>query len=116
MEGRGTGTRLLFQRTKPRPRDQIKSFYAKDIALEFQCDYDNLKFLSVEKFFPKTADKRGTPVASMILFDMESDLANELARILRHDGHFVRTTRSIENTGADIVFAGGDAPDYRDTV
>src|ERR1700757_3508658 len=56
----------------------------------------------------------------MILFGMESDLADELARILLDDGHQVQMTRSMEcvpgNTDAHIGFAGGDGPDYRDTV
>jgi DNA-binding response OmpR family regulator len=56
----------------------------------------------------------------MILFGMESDLAAELARILQHDGHNVHLTRSMDSMprhiGAHIVFAGGDGPDYRETV
>jgi DNA-binding response OmpR family regulator len=56
----------------------------------------------------------------MILFGMESDLANELARILLDDGHHVQMTRSMDcvasDAGAQIVFAGGDGPDYRETV
>jgi DNA-binding response OmpR family regulator len=56
----------------------------------------------------------------MILFGMESDLANELARILLDDGHHVQMTRSMDGVprpgGAHIVFAGGDGPDYRETV
>jgi DNA-binding response OmpR family regulator len=56
----------------------------------------------------------------MILFGLESDLADELARILLDDGHEVRMTRSMDSVplsdGAHIVFAGGDGPDYRDTV
>ena len=56
----------------------------------------------------------------MILFGLESDLADELARILQHDGHFVHMTRSMDtlprHSGAHIVFAGGDGPDYRETM
>ena len=59
-------------------------------------------------------------MASMILFGLESDLADELARILQHDGPDVQMTRSMDsmshNSHAHIVFAGGDGPDYRDTV
>jgi DNA-binding response OmpR family regulator len=56
----------------------------------------------------------------MILFGMESDLADSLARILRLDGHHVHMTRSIEtlpsHAGDHIVFAGGDGPNYRETL
>jgi DNA-binding response OmpR family regulator len=59
-------------------------------------------------------------VASIILFGLENDLANALARILQHDGHHVQMTRSMESVprsaGARIVFAGGDGPDYREIV
>jgi DNA-binding response OmpR family regulator len=56
----------------------------------------------------------------MILFGLENDLADELARILQHEGHDVHMTRSMDSMpfseGAHIVFAGGDGPDYRETV
>jgi DNA-binding response OmpR family regulator len=56
----------------------------------------------------------------MILFGLESDLADSLARILQHDGHHVQMTRSMDSmphhAGVHIVFAGGDGPDYRETV
>jgi DNA-binding response OmpR family regulator len=56
----------------------------------------------------------------MILFGMESDLAAELARILLHDGHHVHMTCSMDtlprHVRGHIVFAGGDGPDYRETV
>jgi DNA-binding response OmpR family regulator len=56
----------------------------------------------------------------MILFGLESDLADDLARILQSDGHHVQRIRSMDTvprtSGAHIVFAGGDGPDYRETV
>jgi DNA-binding NtrC family response regulator len=59
-------------------------------------------------------------MATIILLGMETDLATPLAQILRQHGHTVKLTRSIEKVlferGVDIVFAGGDGPDYRDIV
>jgi DNA-binding NtrC family response regulator len=59
-------------------------------------------------------------MAMIILLGMETDLATPLARILRQHGHTVKLTKHIEKVlfedNLDIVFAGGDGPDYRDIV
>ncbi len=58
-------------------------------------------------------------MASIVLFGLESDLADSLAGILRRQGHNVQVTDSIQTTdqpGPQIVFAGGDGPDYRQMV
>src|SRR6185437_9173684 len=57
--------------------------------------------------------------ASITLFGLETDLAHALSGILLRDGHQVRVTDSLQvalGTDAHIVFAGGDGPDYRETV
>jgi DNA-binding NtrC family response regulator len=58
-------------------------------------------------------------MASILLFGLESDLADSLGGILRQQGHDVRVTDSIQMAdipGPHIVFAGGDGPDYREVV
>src|SRR3954468_20834481 len=59
-------------------------------------------------------------MATILLLGLENDLANELSRVLRQHEHKTITTDSIEtailNRSLDIVFAGGDGPDYRETV
>jgi DNA-binding response OmpR family regulator len=59
-------------------------------------------------------------MATIMLLGMENDLATQLSRVLRQNGHNVKNTDSIEKVlfqrDADIVFAGGDGPDYRETV
>jgi DNA-binding NtrC family response regulator len=59
-------------------------------------------------------------MASILMLGLENDLADELSRVLRHDGHITQKTDLISDAararGVDIVFAGGDAPDYRDVV
>jgi DNA-binding response OmpR family regulator len=54
------------------------------------------------------------------LFGVETDLADALARILRHDGHLVHMTWSMDtvasDAGSQVLFAGGDGPGYRETV
>lgn len=58
-------------------------------------------------------------MASILLFDLESDLADSLGGILRQQGHDVRVTDSVQTAdgpGPHIVFAGGDGPDYREVV
>ena len=59
-------------------------------------------------------------MASILMLGLESDLANELSRVLRQDGHLIKTVESVGDAvrarGVDIVFAGGDGPDYRETV
>jgi DNA-binding response OmpR family regulator len=59
-------------------------------------------------------------MATIILLGMESDLAAQLSRVLRQHEHNVTITNSMERVvlhrSADIVFAGGDGPDYREIV
>jgi two-component system, OmpR family, response regulator len=59
-------------------------------------------------------------MATILLLGLENDMANSLAQVLRHIEHKVETADSIESAmrhrGIDAIFAGGDAPDYRDTV
>jgi len=59
-------------------------------------------------------------MSTILLLGLENDLANDLARVLRTTGHHIETAGSLEaamrNRSADIIFAGGDAPDYRETV
>ena len=58
-------------------------------------------------------------MSTILLLGMESDLANQLARVLRHKG----TSTNHRFNGfcaaearSDVIFAGGDGPDYRETV
>ena len=58
-------------------------------------------------------------MAKIILLGLESDLAEQLRPILRCQGHEVQATESAESPEiprADVLFAGGDCPDYRRTV
>jgi len=59
-------------------------------------------------------------MATILLLGLENDLASDLARVLRKTGHDIETAGSLEaamrNRNADVIFAGGDAPDYRETV
>ena len=59
-------------------------------------------------------------MANILLLGLENDIANDLARVLRKVGHDIDTAGSLEaavrNQKADVIFAGGDAPDYRETV
>ena len=59
-------------------------------------------------------------MASITLLGLDYDLAQPLARILRGLRHEVRITNRMEqalrNTGARIIFAGGDGPYYREVV
>jgi DNA-binding response OmpR family regulator len=59
-------------------------------------------------------------MATILLLGLENDMANDLARVLRKTGHEVETAGSLEtavrNRNTDVIFAGGDAPDYRETV
>jgi DNA-binding response OmpR family regulator len=59
-------------------------------------------------------------MATILLLGLENDLASDLARVLRKAGHDIETAGSLEmamrNRNADVIFAGGDAPDYRETV
>ena len=58
-------------------------------------------------------------MAKIILLGLENDLAEQLRPILRRQGHEVQATESSEAPEirrADVLFAGGDRPDYRETV
>jgi len=59
-------------------------------------------------------------MANILLLGLEHDLANDLTRVLRKIGHDVEAAGSLEaavrNRKAAVIFAGGDAPDYRETV
>jgi DNA-binding response OmpR family regulator len=59
-------------------------------------------------------------MATIMLLGVENDLATQLSRVLRSHEHNVKITDSIETVilqrNLDIVFAGGDGPDYRETV
>ena len=59
-------------------------------------------------------------MATIILLGLENDLAFQLSRVLRQHEHNVKLTDSLETVAfqrdVDIVFAGGDGPDYREIV
>jgi DNA-binding NtrC family response regulator len=59
-------------------------------------------------------------MASILLLGLENDLADELSRVLGHEGHVVHRAvtlgQAARTRGIDVIFAGGDAPDYRETV
>lgn len=58
-------------------------------------------------------------MANIILFGLDNDLADQLRTVLRQQGHQVLGSDSPEAPEmrcADILFAGGDGPDYRETV
>jgi DNA-binding NtrC family response regulator len=58
-------------------------------------------------------------MANIILFGLDNDLAEQLRTVLRQQGHQVQGSDSPESPeirAADILFAGGDRPDYRQTV
>src|SRR5436190_13753849 len=59
-------------------------------------------------------------MATILLLGLENDLASQLSHILLDHGHDVATAESPEGAlrirSADIVFAGGDAPNYRETL
>jgi DNA-binding response OmpR family regulator len=59
-------------------------------------------------------------MASILMLGLENDLSADLARILTQEGHSIETVDSIDaaarRRSADLIFAGGDGPDYRETV
>ena len=59
-------------------------------------------------------------MATILLLGLENDMADTLALVLRKIEHEVETVDSIESAmrrrGIDVIFAGGDGPDYRETV
>jgi DNA-binding NtrC family response regulator len=58
-------------------------------------------------------------MAKIILLALEHDLADQLRPILRRQGHDVQAADSADSPEirrADVLFAGGDRPDYRETV
>ena len=54
------------------------------------------------------------------MLGIDNDLADQLSHVLRGEGHTVRAVDHyigvVVSSGADLVFAGGDAPDYRDAI
>jgi DNA-binding response OmpR family regulator len=66
------------------------------------------------------ANGRNKTMASILLFGLENDLAESLALILRQMHHMVRITDSLTSAlshpGTQVLFAGGDRDDYRDTI
>ena len=59
-------------------------------------------------------------MASILMLGLDEDLAADLARVLRQEGHEIQAVDSIDavarRRAADLIFAGGDGPDYRETV
>jgi DNA-binding response OmpR family regulator len=58
-------------------------------------------------------------MAKIVLFGLDNDLADQLRTVLRQQGHQVDGSDSPEASemrSADILFAGGDGPNYRETV
>src|SRR5262245_44414314 len=59
-------------------------------------------------------------MARILLLGLETDLSEQLAAVLRNLAHEVIVTNSIERSLADqranMVFAGGDGPSYRDII
>ena len=59
-------------------------------------------------------------MASILLLGLDRDLAEDLACILRQMHHMVRITDSlavaIRQSGTQVLFAGGDRDDYRETI
>jgi len=58
-------------------------------------------------------------MANIILFGLDNDLADQLRAVLHQQGHQVQGSDSPEAPefqAADILFASGDRPDYRQTV
>ncbi len=59
-------------------------------------------------------------MARILLLGIESDLNDQLARVLHQLDHDVQSAGSMDSAarkrGISMIFAGGDAPDYRDTV
>ena len=56
-------------------------------------------------------------MASILMLGLEKDLTAELTRILTEEGHQTETADSLDTAvrrrAADLIFAGGDAPDVR---
>jgi DNA-binding response OmpR family regulator len=58
-------------------------------------------------------------MAYIILFGLDNDLADQLCNVLLQQGHQVTgldSPEASEMREADILFAGGDGPNYRETV
>jgi len=59
-------------------------------------------------------------MATILLLGLENDLADQLSGVLRKLDHEVETSASIQSAiprrGIDMIFVGGDGPDYRRTV
>src|SRR3954471_20749293 len=59
-------------------------------------------------------------MSSILMLGLENDLAEDLSRILTQEGHDIHTVASVgafaRHRSADLIFAGGDGPDYRETA
>lgn len=59
-------------------------------------------------------------MATILLLGLENDMATQLALVVRKLEHKIDTAETIDTAARrrdiDIIFAGGDAPDYRETV
>ena len=57
-------------------------------------------------------------MASILLLGIETDLADALRCVLQQQGHEVQVADSLQAADgrANILFAGGDGPDYREVV
>lgn len=59
-------------------------------------------------------------MATILLLGLESDLSEQLANVLLSLGHDVAMTNSLERSMSDrcanMVFAGGDGPAYREII
>ena len=59
-------------------------------------------------------------MATILLLGLESDMEDQLARVLRKIEHDVQMADSVESglqhNGIDVIFAGGDGPDYREII
>ena len=59
-------------------------------------------------------------MATILLLGLETDLSEQLAAVLRNLAHEVVITNSLErslnDSRASVVFAGGDTPGYREII
>ena len=58
-------------------------------------------------------------MSSILMLGLESDLAGNLENVLTQQGHTVETVDSIDaarRRSPDLIFAGGDGPDYREII
>jgi DNA-binding NtrC family response regulator len=55
-------------------------------------------------------------MACILILGLENDLADQLSQVLRPDGHTLESAVSVDQAirsrAAELVFAGGDGPEY----